>query len=174
MEKSPRERISFHEAGHIFMHLLTGIELTVESIIENDKRHYVVVHDNYDLIQYHNKDLLNDIIMCVRAGSLAEKYYCWRKCISYDPQISGNDIWQISRIYYEGNHKFTDYESFEEHIRSIEGETERLIKMHWPFIEIIARQLLIKKVLTVEEVNKLWLHYKKVDEQNPTSQDAPG
>jgi hypothetical protein len=172
--ESTRERTSFHEAGHIFMHLLTGIELTVESNIENDKQQYVVVHDNYDLVQYHNKDLRDDIIMCVRAGSLAEKYYCWRKCINYDPQVSGNDIWQISRIYYEGKHKFTDYESFEKHIRDLEGEMERLLTMHWSFIKIIARQLLIKKVLTVEEANKLWLHFKKVKEQNLTSKDASG
>lgn len=147
---------AYHEAGHIFIHLLTGIELTVANIIENNKQYDVIVHDNYDSIQYNNKELRDDTIMCIRAGSIAEKYYCWRKCINYDPQMSGNDLWQISRLYYEGKHKFKCYESFEKHIRSLERETERLIKIHWSFVEIIAQNLLKNKTLTASQINELW------------------
>jgi hypothetical protein len=97
--------------------------------------------------------------MCLRASSLAEKLYCLIKNITYDPQMSGNDIWQTSRLYYEMEHKFRGYESFEKHIRGLEEETEKLIKMHWSFVLNIAQQLLIKKKLTVEEIIDLGKHF---------------
>lgn len=150
------ERIAYHLAGHIFIHLLTGVELTGANIIGNNKQYHVVIHDNYDLIQNNDKELRDDTIMCIRAGSLAEKYYCWIKCINYDPQISGNDIWQISKLYHEGATKLKWQEGFENHINSLEAETERLIKVHWSFVEIIAQNLLTNKKLTVGEINELW------------------
>ena len=154
-----KERTAFHEAGHILIHLLTGIKIKEENIIENDKQINVVIHDSYDLSQYNNYDLNDYTIMCLRAGSIAEQYYCWTKCIIYDPDISGNDLWQISRLFYEGKLKFKLRESFEIHIKGLEEETERFIKTHWSFVEIIAKNLLIKEKLTVERINELWKHF---------------
>ena len=150
------ERSAYHIAGHIFIHLLTGIELTEANIIENNKQLHMVIHDNYDFIQNNDKELRDDIIMCLRSGSLAEKYYCWINCIIYDSKMSGNDIWQISRLYYEGAYKLKWQEGFENHINNLEIETERLIKVHWSFIEIIAQNLLKNRKLTVEEINESW------------------
>ena len=159
MEKPSIERIAFHEAGHILIHLLTGIKIREGNIIENDKHLNVAIHDSYDLSLFINNDLNDCLIMCLRAGSLAEKYYCWYKCINYDPQMSGNDLWQISRLFYEGKHKFTLRKSFEDHIKSLEEETDKLLKMNWPFIKIIAKRLLVKKRLAVEEISELWKHF---------------
>lgn len=153
------ERNAYHEAGHIFIHLLTGIELTIARIIENDKQYDLVVHDNYDLTQYINKELRDNQIMCVRAGSVAEKYYCWLKGINYDPQMSGNDIWETSRLYYEGKHKFKVRESFEKHLKGLDEETERLIKTHWSFVEIVVQNLLKNKKLTAGEIYELWKNH---------------
>jgi hypothetical protein len=46
------ERNVYHEAGHVFIHLLTVIELPAESIIKNGKDYDVVIHDNYYLIKF--------------------------------------------------------------------------------------------------------------------------
>jgi hypothetical protein len=153
------ERTAYHEAGHIFMHLQAGIELTVACINEHDKKYNVFIHDNYDLVQYDNKDMRDNKIMCIRAGSLAEQYYCLRNCIKDDIQISGNDLWQISRIYHEGKHKFNCYASFDKYIKRLEVETERLIKIHWSFVEIIAQNLLTEKRLTADQINELWKNH---------------
>jgi DNA-directed RNA polymerase specialized sigma subunit len=42
---------------------------------------------------------------------------------------------------------------------ALEEETERLIKKHWPFVEYIAKKLLMKEKLTVEVINDLWKNF---------------
>ncbi len=110
----------------------------------------------------NDRDLVDSLIMCLRAGFLSEQYFCRSKCITYDPNISGNDLWQISRIFYKGVHEFKMPESFEIHLKGLEVKTMRLIKGNWSFIEIIAAKLLSKEYLTVDGLNELWkLHQLK-------------
>ena len=161
MEKSLRERTSFHEAGHILIHLITGIKIKDLDIIENNKLSKVVIHDSYDLSQKNISDLNDSLIMCIRAGCLTEKNYCWRRCINFDPEIPGTDMWQISRLFYEEKNNITWRESFEKHMNDLDKETENLLKKHWSFVRIIARSLFNNKALTIEEINRLWLLHKK-------------
>ena len=165
MEKNLKESNSFHEAGHILIHLITGTKIKELDVIENNKQFKVVTHDSYDLSQNNINDLNDSLIMCVRAGCLTEKNYCWRRCINFDPEIPGTDMWQISKLFYEERNNITWRDGFDKHINDLDKETERLIKKHWSFVRIIARRLYNNKVLTVEEINKLWLLHnnKKVE-----------
>ena len=156
MEPFSIERAAFNKAGYILINHLIHNGIDEEYVNEDDKYYDLAILENDYLSQYRNKVFNNDIIMCIRAGSIAERYYCWIECINYDPPISGDDLWMISRLYYEGKHKIRN---FEEHIRGIDEETEVLIKKHWSFVMIVAGQLIIRNRLTTEEIKGFWNNY---------------
>lgn len=151
-DKISAERSAFYKAGYILLHLLTDI-----TIIDN-----VVIYKNretngFSSIETSSPELNSGkfkdyVIMCLRAGPMSEKHYCHLKCISYDTGISGDDIWKISRLFFEGNNESVNYEK---HLRVLEDETEKIIKSNWPFVTTIAKEVFRKSSLTINEINEL-------------------
>lgn len=152
MNKIAIERSAFRSAGFILLHLLTDIEFKNNNI-GYEKESEITLSESFDLSKIKYKEQRDRIIMCLRAGPLAEKHYCGLKCINYDTGISGDDLWKISRLFYEEKHESL---KFEDHIKNLEEETEKLIKVFWPFILIITKKLLIKKNLEISEIYELW------------------
>lgn len=149
-EKISAERSAFYKAGYILVHILTNIG-TKNSFTGSSKEPDITIQDESDLFQGKN-DLSNEVvIMCLRAGPLSEKQYCQLKCINYDSGISGDDLWKISRLFYEEK---GDSLYFDKYLKRLDVKTEKLLKMNWSFIIIVARQLL-KKDLSVKEINDL-------------------
>jgi hypothetical protein len=152
MNKIASERSAFNRAGSILLHLLTDIEFA-NDIVKNEKGPVITFNEIDDRSYSNYRDQRDKIIMCLRAGSLSEKHYCGLKCINYDPGMSGDDLWKISRLFYEEKHQSLN---FEDHIKSLDEETEKLITEFWPFIVTVTRKLLIKKNLEVSEIHELW------------------
>lgn len=155
LNKIEAERSAFNKAGYILLHLLRHIKIE-DFMVEKDKELNIVFQKNNDFSYSKNEGANDDIIMCLRAGTLSEKYYCWRKCISFDPGISGDDLWHISRISYTGKNESVN---FENHLKDLEYETENIILTHWSFVIILARRLLGKKYLPISEIYELWAKY---------------
>lgn len=146
------ERSAFKKSGYILLHLLTDIRIK-DNIVKYNQEADILIPENDNPLKSYDGKVNDNVIMCLRAGPLSEKYYCWLKCINYDPGMSGDDLWQISRLFYEEKHESPN---FEKYLRVLEEKTDELLKIHWPFVMIIAKKFINKKDLTIEEITDLW------------------
>jgi hypothetical protein len=151
-KKNLIERFAYNKAGTILLHILTHNKKN-DSILKHHIDRHIPFQEKNGSTGFSSDAVNDDKIMCLRAGPLSEKYYCRLKCINCDSEISGDDLWQISRLFYEEK---SESLNFEKHITGLEEKTEKLIKMHWSFIIIIADQILTKKELKIEEIIDLW------------------
>lgn len=155
MTNIPVERNAYNKAGSILLNLINLIEIK-DHIPEREKEDGSIFNESYHYAKDNDKIAADIIIMCLRAGSLSEKYYCWLKGINYDDAISGNDLWQISRISYAGKNESV---RFEDHLKGLEYKTQKIILNHWRFVITLARRLLGKEYLPVSEIYELWAIY---------------
>ena len=151
-EKILVERSAYRQAGYILMHLLTHYRFK-SSVIRFDINSESIYHENIDSLK-NNEGILNDnVIMCLRAGPLSEKNFCLQESVIYDSDMTGDDLWQISRLFFDEKYHPTD---FEKHLQRLDKETEELLKEHWDFVVIIAGKFIQGNDLTVKEINRLW------------------
>jgi hypothetical protein len=154
-EKITNEISAYRKAGFILMNLLTNCRFK-DNIVDPHRVPDILVNESMALSGILEDELTDDIIKCLRAGPLTEKYYCWTKCINYDSGISSDDLWEISKLCYKGKNGTGNFET---HIKVLEEETEKLLKVHWPFIIQVARRILTREEMTNGEIAGLWQHF---------------
>lgn len=151
-DKISAERSAFYKAGYILLHLLTDITI-IDNVVKYKNRETNNLSSVESSLPELNSSKFKDhVIMYLRAGPISEKHYCYLNGINYDTGISGDDIWMISRIFYEGKNETVNYEN---HLRVLEEETEKIVKLNWPFVTTIAKEFFCKSSLTINEINEL-------------------
>lgn len=157
MEKHPnQEKIidtAYHEAGHVFAYYKLKIPFRYVTIIPNGKSYGHVEMDRryskpFDRMLHSEHIRLEHVInnlMKKCAGNTSNKIYNGKNDVSSSDTENIDEFLSFPGIVAETG-------AF---IKWIELETENMLKWNWKKVELIAKELLIKKKLKRKEIELL-------------------
>jgi len=139
-----RETIAYHEAGHAVISMKLGYRCLYVTIVSDAKRlGHVCCED--PLVGRHD-DKIEHALMVLIAASLAEGKH-----------TGSRDIWddaddRVKAIGIALLATDRDTERAEALINKKIGEARKLVEQHWPDIEALAQQLLVKERVNFLEI----------------------
>lgn len=154
-----KEQTAYHEAGHVVAKFVFRLHFTEVSILpgEGDLGHVTITNVmGYDTTDGRvRRRLAREIIISCYAGAEAE--------LTYSPKAKDGGsadrqkVFELSREYgvFPRNNDYVGSQYHMEYLEKLRREARKLVKKHWPAVQIVAEELLKCEKLDQEQINTL-------------------